>query len=118
MNHFRFFRAFSATAVAVLVLAMFLVFIALALNRRKVVATAPTPASKAVPALLGGDYVDGFLTPTTVSYHCGHTWVVSERKNVVRMGADEFATALVGKIDHEIPYVTAPGRVARQLPSG
>jgi len=90
----------------ILVLATFLVFIVLdyALNRRKAVATAPAWAPKAVPAMLGGDYVDGFLTPATVSYHSGHTWLVRERKNVVRIGADEFAAALVGKVENiELP---------------
>jgi glycine cleavage system H protein len=102
------------TATLILVLATFLVFILLdyARRRRKAVATAPALAPKSVPTILGGDYVDGFLTPTTVSYHCGHTWVVSERKNVVRMGADEFAAALVGKIDNiELPK---PGQWIRQ----
>jgi glycine cleavage system H protein len=98
----------------ILVLATFLVFIVLdyALNRRKAVATAPARAPKAVPAMLGGDYVDGFLTPATVSYHFGHTWLVRERKNVVRMGADEFAAALVGKVENiELPK---PGQWIRQ----
>ena len=100
------------TATLILVLATFLVFIALALKRRKAVATAPALAPKSVPTMLGGDYVDGFLTPPTVSYHSGHTWVVSERKNVVRMGVDEFAAALVGKIDNiELPK---PGQWIRQ----
>jgi glycine cleavage system H protein len=98
----------------ILVLATFLVFIVLdyALNRRKAVATAPALAPKAVPAMLGGDYVDGFLVPATVSYHSGHTWLVRERKNVVRMGADEFAAALVGKVEKvELPK---PGQWIRQ----
>ena len=98
----------------ILVLATFLVFIVLdyALNRRKAVATAPARAPKTVPAMLGGDYVDGFLTPATVSYHFGHTWLVRERKNVVRMGADEFAAALVGKVENiELPK---PGQWIRQ----
>lgn len=98
----------------ILVLATFLVFIVLdyALNRRKAVHTATALAPKAVPAMLGGDYVDGFLVPATVSYHSGHTWLVRERKNVVRMGADEFAAALVGKVeDIELPK---PGQWIRQ----
>jgi glycine cleavage system H lipoate-binding protein len=39
-----------------------------------------------------------------VSYHSGHSWLLRERKNVVRVGADEFAAALVGKIERiELP---------------
>ena len=97
-----------------LVLATFLVFIVLdyALNRRKAVATVSVHASQAVPALAGGDYVDGFLTPENVSYHPGHSWFVRERKNLVRVGADEFAAALVGKVEKiELPK---PGQWVRQ----
>ncbi len=60
----------------------------------------------------GGDYVDGFLTPESVSYHSGHGWLMRERKNVVRVGADEFAAALVGKVEKiELPK---PGQWIRQ----
>jgi len=97
-----------------LVLATFLVFIVLDyfLNRRKAVHTVPAEALKAVPASLGGDYVDGFLVPENVSYHPGHGWLVRERKNIVRVGADEFAAALVGKVGKvELPK---PGQWIRQ----
>lgn len=90
----------------ILVLAFFLIFIVLDyfLNRRKAMATVPVEAPKAVPVPMGGDYVDGFLTPERVSYHPGHSWLVRERKNVVRVGADEFAAALVGKVEKmELP---------------
>ena len=97
----------------ILVLATFLGFIVLDyfLNRRKVMATVPVE-SQAAPAVLGGDYVDGFLVPETVSYHSGHCWLVRERKNLVRVGADEFAAALLGKIERiELPK---PGQWIRQ----
>jgi glycine cleavage system H protein len=97
-----------------LVLAFFLGFIVLDyfLNRHKVMATVPAQAHNAVAALIGGDYVDGFLTPERVSYHPGHSWLMRERKNVVRVGADEFAAALVGKIERiELPK---PGQWIRQ----
>jgi glycine cleavage system H protein len=89
-----------------LVLATFLVFIVLDyfLNRRKVMHTVAAEAPKAVPAHLGGDYVDGFLVPANLSYHSGHSWLMRERKNVVRVGADEFAAALLGKLEKvELP---------------
>src|SRR5215831_19001941 len=97
-----------------LVLATFLVFIVLdyALNRRKAIATVGVEAPKTVPAQLGGDYVNGFLVPENVSYHSGHSWLVRERKNVVRVGADEFAAALAGKLEKiELPK---PGQWIRQ----
>jgi glycine cleavage system H protein len=96
-----------------LVLTTFLVFIVLDyfLNRRKVMATVPVEA-KAVPAQLGGDFVSGFLVPASVSYHSGHSWLLRERKNVMRVGADEFAAALAGKIERiELPK---PGQWIRQ----
>jgi len=97
-----------------LVLATFLVFIVLDyfLNRRKAIHTVSVEAPKAVPAGFGADYVDGFLVPETVSYHSGHSWLVRERKNVVRVGADDFAAALLGKIEKiELPK---PGTWIRQ----
>jgi len=97
-----------------LVLATFLGFIALDyfLNRRKALNTVMVEAPKAVPAAFGGDFVDGFLVPENVSYHAGHSWLVKERKNVFRVGADEFATALLGKIERvELPK---PGQWIRQ----
>ena len=50
--------------------------------------------------------------PQSVSYHSGHSWLVRERQNVVRVGADEFAAALAGKIEKiELPK---PGQWIRQ----
>jgi glycine cleavage system H protein len=97
-----------------LMLAFFLVFIVLDyfLHKSKVMVTVPVEASKPAPVAVGGDYVDGFFTPESVSYHSGHGWLMRERKNVVRVGADEFAAALVGKIDKiELPR---PGQWIRQ----
>jgi glycine cleavage system H protein len=97
-----------------LVLATFLVFIVLdyLLNRKKVVATVPATATDTAPAHVGGGYVDGFHVPEHLSYHPGHSWLVRERKNVVRIGADEFAAALAGKVDQiELPK---PGQWVRQ----
>src|ERR1035441_8632787 len=83
-----------------LVLGTFLVFIVLdyALNRRKAIHTVSAEAHSAV-SRFGADYVDGFLVPQSASYHSGHTWLMRERQNVVRVGADEFAAALMGKIE-------------------
>jgi glycine cleavage system H protein len=75
-------------------------------------ATVPVAAPNAVPAQFGGDYVEGFHVPENISYHSGHSWLVKERKNVVRVGADEFASALLGKIEKvELPK---PGQWIRQ----
>jgi glycine cleavage system H protein len=98
----------------ILVLATFLVFILLdyIMNRGKAMQTVPVTASKSTPAEYGGNVVEGFRVPTGVSYHSGHSWLVRERKNVVRVGADEFAAALLGKIEKvELPK---PGQWIRQ----
>jgi glycine cleavage system H protein len=100
-----------------LVLATFLVLIVLdyALNRRKVMATVPIETANVMtPASTGraGDFVGGFHSPDNLSYHPGHSWLVRERKNVVRIGADEFAAALLGGIERvELPK---PGSWVRQ----
>ena len=97
-----------------LVLAFFLVFIVLDyfLNRRKALQTVMAEAPQVVPAQLGGDFVDGFQVPENISYHPGHSWLVRERKSVVRIGADEFAAALLGKVEKiELPK---PGQWIRQ----
>src|SRR3954470_22072950 len=98
---------------ALLVLVTFLVFIALdyVLNRHKAIHTV-AEAMKTPPVHLGANYVEGFLVPENVSYHPGHSWLVRERQNLVRAGADEFAAALMGKVEKiELPR---PGQWIRQ----
>lgn len=97
-----------------LVLVTFLIFIVLdyALNRHKQVAVATVAKPMPVPAAIGGDFVSGFHVPTNLAYHPGHSWMARERKNVARIGADEFAAALLGKIERvELPK---PGTWVRQ----
>jgi glycine cleavage system H protein len=96
-----------------LVLVTFLIFIALDyfLNRDKVFHTVGVEV-KSHPARVGANYVEGFLVPENVSYHSGHSWLLRERKNTMRVGADEFAAALLGKIEKiELPR---PGQWIRQ----
>ena len=91
-----------------LVLATFLVFAILdyALNRNKVPVT--KPVSAAPPRL----YVEGFMVAEGVRYHPGHTWLARERQHLARVGADEFAAKLAGKIQKiELPK---PGQWIRQ----
>lgn len=97
-----------------LVLAFFLVFILLdyLLNRRNAVRTVIATPAATVPVQTVGGYVEGFEVPEGLSYHPGHTWLARERKSQVRVGADEFAAALVGKIERmELPK---PGQWIRQ----
>jgi len=97
-----------------LVLLTFLVFIVIdyALNRGKSTAATPVEARTQAQAQNLGDYVDGFQVPSNVSYHSGHSWLIRERKSVFRIGADEFAAALAGRIEKiELPK---PGQWIRQ----
>jgi glycine cleavage system H protein len=95
----------------VLVLVTFLVFAVLdyALNREKapVAKPAATPAPPATPS-----FIDGFMVAEGVRYHPGHTWLARERQHLARVGADEFAAFLAGKISRiELPK---PGQWIRQ----
>jgi len=89
----------------ILVLATFLAFVILdwAVNRGKVLQT--VAVREALPtAVQQGDFVAGFHTPGHISYHPGHGWMARERKNVMRVGANEFAAALAGKLEKvELP---------------
>jgi len=103
--------------VPLLVLGTFLTFILLdwLLSRKKLPQSVPTvvaaPAHRPAPGPTL-DHVDGFLVPDRFSYHPGHAWLMRERRNLVRVGADEFAAALAGSVDKiELPK---PGQWIRQ----
>lgn len=95
-----------------LVLATFVIFAVVdyVLNRNKVpfAKPAPSPARQAAEP----SYVDGFMVAEGVRYHPGHAWLVKERQHLARVGADEFAAKLAGKIQKiELPK---PGQWIRQ----
>ncbi len=79
----------------ILVLLTFLVFILVDywLERSRAPARSPakTPARPRT-------FVEGFHVPENLRYHPGHAWLLRERKNFARVGADEFAASLAGKI--------------------
>ncbi len=97
----------------VLVLLTFAVFILLdwALNRRKA-PQAVAARARVESGLPAPPYVEGFLVPERLSYHPGHGWALQERRNLARIGMDEFAASLAGRIDRiELPK---PGHWIRQ----
>lgn len=99
--------------VVILVLCTFAAFLLIdaILSRKKVAAMLPVEAKPAA-VLAEGDIIDGFHVPTELRYHPGHAWAQRERRNVVRVGVDEFAAKLAGKIDKlELPK---PGHWIRQ----
>jgi glycine cleavage system H protein len=50
--------------------------------------------------------VGGFQVPDNLRYHPGHTWALTESPSLVRVGLDDFASKLTGKIDR----ITLPQR--------
>ena len=101
--------------VPLLVLGTFLTFILLdwLLSRNKVAQPAVAAAPAHAAALkLNPEHVEGFLVPEKLSYHPGHSWLMHERRNLVRIGVDEFAAALAGSVEKiELPK---PGQWIRQ----
>ena len=51
-------------------------------------------AEKVVPVIQ-----EWFSLPEEIYYHLGHSWAAPEGKNLVKVGVDDFAQKLVGKID-------------------
>src|ERR1700690_1390773 len=60
----------------------------------QVAAAKQDTAPRLKPALIGG-----FDVPENLRYHPGHTWALSESPSLVRVGMDDFASKLIGKID-------------------
>jgi len=65
------------------------------LVKQPVVQAARRDAGRVLPAL-----VAGFQVPENVRYHAGHTWALSESREMVRVGMDDFASKLIGKIEN------------------
>jgi glycine cleavage system H protein len=83
-----------------LLLLTFVVFIGIDFflsQHRPVVAADPEKLSP--PETAGeAQVIEGFSVPTQLRYHHGHGWTYRERKNVARVGLDEFGAALAGRI--------------------
>ncbi|HTQ87084.1 MAG TPA: glycine cleavage system protein H [Candidatus Solibacter sp.] len=90
----------------ILVLVMFAIFLTIDYMRQEKRVPAPVearPEQAPAPRMLPR-FVAGFELPENCRYHPGHTWAVQETPNLVRVGLDDFATRLLGKIDHiELP---------------
>src|SRR5512146_361748 len=61
---------------------------------------APPQRDVLMPARLQPSLVGGFQVPDSLRYHPGHTWALNESPSLVRVGMDEFASKLVGKLEH------------------
>ena len=72
-------------------------------------AAEPIPTLATEPSV---SIVDGFAVPDRMRYHPGHAWCLTERKGVERVGVDDFAARLAGRIESiELPR---PGQWLRQ----
>ena len=56
-------------------------------------------AKEATVPRLKPAFVGGFEVPENLRYHPGHTWALSESPNLVRVGMDDFASKLTGKVE-------------------
>jgi glycine cleavage system H lipoate-binding protein len=63
------------------------------------VRTAAVVADRAAQPPLPQSLVGGFSVPEKLRYHPGHTWAVGETPTLVRIGMDEFASKLTGKLE-------------------
>jgi len=89
-----------------LVIVTFVVFIAIdmLLNRKRAHVLPLVTAATSQIVSAAEELLSGFHVPAALRYHPGHTWLMRERKNVHRVGADEFAAILAGPVDRiELP---------------
>jgi glycine cleavage system H lipoate-binding protein len=106
--------------VAALVLGTFICFVVVDyfLQTRRPQAAKAVMVASAEPEEVSFpmNIVGGFKLPAGLSYHSGHAWAAKESRNVVRIGLDDFAVRLLGKIDQiDLP---ARGRWLRQGEKG
>ena len=86
----------------IMVLATFAIFLLIDYvrsQRQLVKQPAMQPVVREVPSHVVPAMVSGFQVPENVRYHSGHTWALSESRELVRVGIDDFASKLVGKIE-------------------
>jgi glycine cleavage system H lipoate-binding protein len=75
-------------------------------SRKVVIQPVVEVAKREAPPRLAPSLVGGFQVPEKLRYHPGHTWALSESPSLVRVGMDEFASKLTGKVER----ITLPQR--------
>src|ERR1700751_1307552 len=75
-------------------------------SRKVVVQPVVEVAKREGPPRLAPSLVGGFQVPEKLRYHPGHIWALSESPSLVRVGMDEFASKLTGKVER----ITLPQR--------
>src|SRR5258708_9950271 len=69
------------------------------IRKQVVVQAGLQTAKREVPTRLAPSLVGGFQVPEKLRFHPGHTWALSESPSLVRIGMDEFASKLSGKVE-------------------
>src|SRR5215468_7506203 len=92
----------------VLVLLTFVTFLLIDhfFSKKPVVQPVMQASKAAATARIAPSLVGGFSVPEKLRYHPGHTWALSESPSLVRVGMDDFASKLAGKIER----ITLPQR--------
>jgi len=67
-------------------------------RKREILQPVIRVAPRAALPRLASNIVGGFQVPDNLHYHPGHTWALSESPNLVRVGMDDFASKLAGKV--------------------
>src|SRR5579859_2403743 len=88
--------------VVILVLLTFAIFLLIDYVRSQkqiAVQAAVQSAVREVEPRMVPPVVAGFEVPPNIRFHAGHTWALSESRDLVRVGMDDFASKLIGKIE-------------------
>lgn len=95
-----------------LVLSTFAIFLLIDHFYSRRTAEQPVAAKQELLPRLRPALVGGFQVPDNLRYHPGHTWALSESPTLVRVGIDDFAAKLMGKLERiTLPQ---PGQWIRQ----
>lgn len=84
--------------LVILTFAIFLLIDYFRTANQPAVATVPASNEPEMPRLIS-TIVGGFKVPGNLSYHPGHTWALSESPTLVRVGMDDFASKVLGKVE-------------------
>jgi glycine cleavage system H lipoate-binding protein len=86
----------------IMVLSTFIVFLLIDhfFSKKPAVQIAVQPAvAHPIAVPMQPSLVGGFKVPENLRYHPGHTWALSESPSLVRVGVDDFASKLMGKVE-------------------
>ena len=75
-------------------------------RKRAVIQPAIQVAKREAPPRMAPSLVGGFHVPENLRFHPGHTWALGESPSLVRVGMDDFASKLTGRLDS----ITLPQR--------